>query len=149
MPIDEASEHLIEPGTVARFSLKQQHLHSQYYGSELSSIKQQHRIHPAFRQRQWWYRFLPLTSILIAAVISIALGFLRYRNYTTNGELSNLVQSNRGTVQVFVLIIFQALGALSVLSICAVLNYQSAHLCIKGILVELSTPMVGVLSRID
>ena len=125
MTMDEASEHLIKTGTVAKSRLNRKPLRSHRYDSELSNFKQQHHIDPAFRQRQWLYRFFPLIIIFVATVISVVLGYLRYQSYTTTGELFVLVQSNRGTVQVVVQIISQALGALSVLSISAVLNYQS------------------------
>ena len=117
--MEEASERLIPSSKDTYDNLKP------------PSIVRQHYIDPAFRQCQWWYRLLPLITSLFATWISIGIGFLYYHNYTTGEKLFELVQSNRSTVQVLIQVISHTLGALSVFSLCAILNHWSRSALFK------------------
>ena len=117
--MDEASEKLIQSSK------------DTCNGLEPPSTSNQLHIDPAFRQCQWWYRLLPLTTLFFATLISIGIGVLWYRDYTTSDDLFELVQSDRGTVQVFIQIVSHTLGALSVFSVCTVLNYWSRSALFK------------------
>ena len=117
--MEEASERLIPSSKDTHDSLKP------------PSIARQHYIDPAFRQCQWWYRLLLLITSFFATWISIGIGFLYYHNYTTGEKLFELVQSNRSTVQVLIQVISHTLGALSVFSLCAILNYWSRSALFK------------------
>ena len=99
--------------------------YSKQYKFTLLRSTQQRTIDRALRQCHWWHRSLPLLSILITTLISVVLGILHNSSVTISGALSHLVSSDRGTVQVIVQVMSYALGALSVSSICNVLNYQS------------------------